>query len=322
MSQEAPGHAHLSFGQPFVLISQIQRSGGTLMSQLLDGHPQILAHPHELHIGRPRKWDWPDLDLEAGPAAWFENLYEQRLEDIGLVRTGRYVKPGSNPHAQQESHPFNFDPGRQREVFVDCVTRRPPTHQRDILDCFFASFFAAWNDYQATGAERIITAFCPRVLMAQGSFARLRTDYPDGKVISIVRDPKTWYVSSSRHARQAYPDVTRALALWRQSTQTIMAAARALPDHVVVLTYEALTGETETTMRRLAGVLGVDFDPVLLMPTYLGRPKLPNSSFAMADHGVADTRADRLAALSDQERAMIAAEGDPLYAEAASLALV
>jgi hypothetical protein len=36
---------------PLVLISQAQRSGGTLLSQLFDSHPAIAAHPHELSIG-------------------------------------------------------------------------------------------------------------------------------------------------------------------------------------------------------------------------------------------------------------------------------
>ena len=36
---------------PLVLVSQIQRSGGTLLSQLFDGHPECHAHPHELKIG-------------------------------------------------------------------------------------------------------------------------------------------------------------------------------------------------------------------------------------------------------------------------------
>src|SRR5919198_369926 len=50
--------------EPLVLVSQIQRSGGTLLSQLFDGHPQCHAHPGELHIGWPRKRYWPPLDLE------------------------------------------------------------------------------------------------------------------------------------------------------------------------------------------------------------------------------------------------------------------
>ena len=37
--------------EPLVLISQIPRSGGTLLSQLFDGHPECHAHPGELEIG-------------------------------------------------------------------------------------------------------------------------------------------------------------------------------------------------------------------------------------------------------------------------------
>ena len=37
--------------EPMVLVSQIQRSGGTLLSRLFDGHPECHAHPYELKIG-------------------------------------------------------------------------------------------------------------------------------------------------------------------------------------------------------------------------------------------------------------------------------
>ena len=38
--------------EPLVLISQVQRSGGTLLSQLFDMHPQCHAHPDELAVRR------------------------------------------------------------------------------------------------------------------------------------------------------------------------------------------------------------------------------------------------------------------------------
>ena len=41
----------------FLLISQIQRSGGTLLTQLLDGHKNLSVHPYELILTDP-KWDW------------------------------------------------------------------------------------------------------------------------------------------------------------------------------------------------------------------------------------------------------------------------
>ena len=43
--------------QPLILISQIQRSGGTLITQLFDSHKEIYAHPSELVLTNP-KWKW------------------------------------------------------------------------------------------------------------------------------------------------------------------------------------------------------------------------------------------------------------------------
>jgi hypothetical protein len=61
---------------PLALISQIQRSGGTLLSQLFDGHSELHAHPHELKIGYPTKYTWPKLDLKDAPNRWLETLFE------------------------------------------------------------------------------------------------------------------------------------------------------------------------------------------------------------------------------------------------------
>ena len=64
---------------PLILISQIQRSGGTLLSQLFDGHPEIHAHPSELMIGYPSKNNWPKLDLSDKPERWFDILFEDKV---------------------------------------------------------------------------------------------------------------------------------------------------------------------------------------------------------------------------------------------------
>src|SRR5438046_285295 len=65
--------------QPLVVVSQVQRSGGTLLSQLFDGHPECHAHPSEIKIGYPKKWNWPPIDL-ARPEDWFPMLYEDSVE--------------------------------------------------------------------------------------------------------------------------------------------------------------------------------------------------------------------------------------------------
>lgn len=76
--------------QPLILISQIQRSGGTLLSQLLDGHPECLAHPYELKWGRPEKWNWPEVDLTADARSQFDALDENWIKEFAAL--GLYGK--------------------------------------------------------------------------------------------------------------------------------------------------------------------------------------------------------------------------------------
>ena len=69
-----------------MLVSQIERSGGTLLSRLFDGHPECHAHPRELEIGYPnKKRHWPPIDL-ARPENWFEMLHETHV--------GKYRRKG------------------------------------------------------------------------------------------------------------------------------------------------------------------------------------------------------------------------------------
>src|SRR5688572_13947037 len=66
--------------QPLCLVSQVQRSGGSLLSQLFDGHPALHAHPSELRIGYPRaKTDWPSAELLLGaPTNAFRRLHDEK----------------------------------------------------------------------------------------------------------------------------------------------------------------------------------------------------------------------------------------------------
>lgn len=300
---------------PMVLITQIQRSGGTLLSQLFDGHPQICAHPHELHIGRPKKWNWPDLDMRAEPAVWFAALYEKRLE--AFYGDG-YVKPGSNPYAQKDVHSFSFNPNMQQAVFVEVLRRIPPKTQRDVLNAFFTSFFAAWGDVSVESSAKFVSAFCPRVLMFPDSTERFVRDYPDGHIVSSVRDPRTWYASTRKH-NPTLENVREAIPVWMDSTKRIIEMKRSQPNYIYVATYERLVQETEKTMRGIATFIGIDFEASLLSPTYASQPMLPNSSYARPNYGVNTDSIKTATELSGDDLAYIEDAALPLYEDASQL---
>jgi Sulfotransferase family len=278
----------IEVSQPLVLVSQIQRSGGTLLSQLLDGHPECHAHPHELKIGYPRERNWPPLDISR-PERWFEILFEQR--SARLFRRG-YRK--SLKGRQDEVFPFLFLPRLQKAIFDACIEARQPATEREILDCYFTSYFNAWLDNHNlyTGPKKVVTGFTPRLAMETANVERFFSAYPDGTLISIVRDPHAWFYSAAGYAPEHFGEVDVAIGLWRRSTEESLRALETYGDRVVLLTYEQLVLDTESTMELVAGRIGIELSPVLLEPTFNGRPILANSSESVGRHGILTERVD------------------------------
>jgi hypothetical protein len=278
----------VSVREPLVLVSQVQRSGGTLLSQLFDGHPECHAHPSEIYIGHPRKWEWPPLDLSA-PETWFDVLYESPVELH--LREGYVKHKEARLEPGHDVFPFAFLPGLQRAIFAQEIAGRPPRSERDVLDAYFTSYFNAWLDNQNlyAGPKRAVTGFTPRLGLEPGNAERFFAAYPDGTLISIVRDPGAWYESASKY-RERWQEVDEALAEWSRSTRAALDAAAAFGDRVLVLTFEQLVLDPEGTMRRTAERIGIDFDPVLLEPTFNGRPVRANSSERVEAYGIVEER--------------------------------
>jgi sulfotransferase family protein len=272
--------------EPMVLISQIQRSGGTLLSRLFDGHPECHAHPYELQ--GPIEDGWPKVDL-AAPETWFASLYEKKVAEH---LTSGYSKPGLKA-VDLDVFPFVFLPRLQKRLFDQCIAARQIERERDVFDCYFTSYFNAWLDNHNlyTGPKKAVTAFTPLAMSNAADAERFFAAYPDGIVISIVREPRAWYASAARHKKR-YADLGDSIGLWRQSAEGALEARRKLGKRVVVLTYDQLVREPEAAMRRLAERIGITMSPILLTPTFNGRPVRPNSSDAVDSYGVVADRTD------------------------------
>ena len=113
--------------QPLVLISQIQRSGGTLLNTLLDGHPELHVYPYEFRGGRSsvEKSRWPALDLNAGPTEWHEQICSPVLTE--QFRNGYMKKlPATDGLRQLETLPFTVVPSLVESLFRRLCDRFPP----------------------------------------------------------------------------------------------------------------------------------------------------------------------------------------------------
>ena len=282
---------------PIALISQIQRSGGSLLSQLFDGHPEIYAHPDELMIGHPKKYIWPPIDLNERPLQWFHMLFEDNV----IKHFNEGYKKG---HKSETRFAFMFPPYLQKMLFLQYLDSIDTISQREILNAYMTSYFGAWLNYQnAFGPKKYITGFTPRLAMVPESINSFFAVYPDGRLISIIRDPKNWFPSAHRHndKKGKYEDIDKAAHQWIQNADAMVQNKEKFGPLVCIIRFEDLIGKTEGVMRHLADFLKIDFNHILLTPTFNNAPIAANTSFNIENQGIMLGALNRYQTLSAEE---------------------
>lgn len=312
----------VKINQPLVLISQIQRSGGTLLSQLFDGHPQLHAHPYELRIGNVKRGAWPRLNIQNSPEDWFRELYEPI--SAKLFRYG-FSKHIASSKQETETFPFLFMSSLQRTIFMQCVSAGVITSQRDIFDCYMTSYFNSWLDNQNLyGSEKkYVTGFAPGMNTEPFSIDYFYEIYPDGKLISLVRDPQTWFVSVRKMDEQGFSDIEYAIKIWVQSAQsTINFWEKYGSGSCCIIKFEDLLINLEPTMRYVCNFLAIEFDNCLLVPTFNRFPIKADSSFKVQSYGVITDPLFRSEELTIEEKSYIEQQTLTLYKKVCLLAEV
>jgi len=300
---------------PLALISQIQRSGGSLLSQLFDGHPELHAHPHELKIGYPTKYTWPQLDLKDDPDRWLEILFEYSV-------LSHFKKGYKKEKKRDDAFLFLFLPSVQREIFLDYMGSIDSLTLRDVFDGYMTSYFNAWlNNQNSYGQKRFITAFTARLAMRDENMQSFFAIYPDGRLISIIRDPKNWYPSAIRHKPRICRGIRDGLDLWKKSAKAMLRNKDRYGDRVRILTFEDLITKTRAVMLYLAEFLEIKFDNILLIPTFNKYPIRANTSFDAEQNGIITSTLQRYKTLAREELEFIESTSKELYEEVLSLAI-
>jgi hypothetical protein len=305
--------------QPVVLISQIHRSGGTLLSQLFDCHPQCHVHPFELRLGpsKHRPKEWPRIVLDADPADWWEAVTERHVE--AHFQHGYRKSLEEDP----ETFPFLLVPALARLLFEEGVRARAVESARDILDAYMTAYFNAWLDnHNLHGPDkRWVVAFSPWLATEPEDRRRFFDDYPDGRLIRIVRDPRGWYASASASKPGLYGELRTAIELWRASTLASLSAKRDYGDRVLLVRFDTLAKDTRAAMGTITSFLDIDLPEIALVPTFNGHPIRANSGFAVPGYGVLQGPADRGSTLDAAIGELIDELVGSVYEEALSVAV-
>ncbi len=269
--------------QPFVLISQIQRSGGSLLSQLFDGHPQCFAHPHEMKIGPPRGQNaWPAINTKESPGLIFAKLFEPR--------TVSFLKNGFTKGDHSRTYPFLIIPSLQADIFRHYLKSSEGVSARTAFDAYFTAYFNSWIDLQHKyhPDKRIVAGFAPGITRKSKNTRNFFNAYPDGFLISIIRNPFAWFASAKRQRgkRRKFGTMESAMDWWNKSSEAMLSNRKNYKDRVIILDFDKLISSTEEVMRFLSGKIGIDYDECLLDPTFNTMPMRANTSFSVDRPGI------------------------------------
>jgi len=308
----------VGYSPPLVLISQVQRSGGTLLTQLFDCHPQVLVRHSELRFGRRLKHFWAELPPDLSPETAFDLLEDPLTK--ALAQTG-YVKASRAAETAPDRLDFKLDVLEHRRRFLEACTVGKAHSPRAILDRFIWSYFQAWQDYQRPAETKCWCAFSARLSMMPGEPERFFFDYPDGTLISVVRDPVSWLASAKRHDPQVYGDRRQAVYLWQASALAALQLQKSGRKTVLVI-FEDLLKQTRRTMTALCQHLELAFSEKLLEPTFNGSPIRADTSFAAPHPGLLVEALDRSCHVTQKDTAFMETHCRAIYERCRTNALI
>lgn len=208
-----------------IFVAGPDRSGTTLMYSLLASHPEISM------VRRTNLWRY--FYRRYGDLSEPEN-FERCLDEMLRYRRMRHLEP---------------DEDRIRREF----SAGEPTYGR-----LFALFHG--HNAERQGRARWGDKSLHTELFADGIFR----EYPEARVIHMIRDPRDRYASVSRRNGAHLDRVGAATGRWLMSARAARRNAAKYPDRYLVVRFEDLVAEPRRVMAQVCEFAGVDFSPSMM----------------------------------------------------------
>jgi hypothetical protein len=285
---------------PPVLISQAPHSGGSLLNKFFDGHHEIYAYPDELMNGIPAKIPWTEIDPKNDPQRWIDFFFDYLSHQN---RPSRF-KPDTN---QKGALPIVFLPFLQKQIFIKYLNTIKRIKPRDVFDAYMTSCFGAWLNYQNHSQNKIfVTGLAPELVTLKENMEVFFDIFPYGRFIYLVANPQSWYGSALRGEPGRYADVKWSMMRWKESLHSALWSKKRFADRTCLIRIEDLVTNTEAVMRYLAEFLGLQYDHILLIPTFNGYPISADSSFKVEKVEIVKRHNKEIPTLSSVQSKIIA----------------
>lgn len=237
-----------------ILVAGADRSGTTLIFALLASHPNISM------VRRTNMWRY--FYRRYGDLGEARNL-DRCLDD--MIRYRRMA-------------PLSPDGERIRREFLE----GPATYGR-LFELFHA------HNAERAGRGR----WGDKSLHTEHYVDAIFTEFPNARIIHMIRDPRDRYASVRKRHGQDLSRVGAATGRWLDSTRVARRNLARHPGGYMILRYEDLAADPEATMRRVCAFIGEGFEPAMLAMGGAAqhRDTGGNSSFGDIEPGAISTTA-------------------------------
>lgn len=246
------------------------RSGGSLLSRLLDGHPEVASFPYEPRFGKidPRKHRKLSESFPDPLAGSVEDVLRRhrRLDHALSIVSG--ARPSKNEFP-------DYDEARFREALGKPLP--PDAGPADFIHAFSEAVFLSHPYYRDRWQDvALITWHSSMSQLWSEDLLRIEGLH----LLYIVRHPLDVLASYLRSKGRKVP-ITPEIELlgW---CDCVLRAARdraRMPDRVSLVRYEDMVSDTDAFASDLASKLGIADSPALRRPSLLGEPWAGNGSY-------------------------------------------
>jgi hypothetical protein len=255
-----------------VFICGHQRSGTTLLQNLLDGHSQLLTLPSEGTYFTSFAYV-----AGAGPR-------ERATDRFAAEWIARFVDPNHEPHFRLGKSDSNRNPAVEfaRALFGWHEALRTRVAPR------LAPLFAVAAAFRTTAASLSTPLAWVEKTPQNERYAHRFAPLTRARFLQLVRDPRATFASLAEIYRSAdigaFEAAEHARAIGR-SLRLAVANARRFDSRYLIVRYEDLIARPEEQMERVRRFLDIAAEPALLVPTAGGHAVRANSSFGAGAPG-------------------------------------
>ncbi len=270
-----------------IFICGHPKSGTSLLVSLLDSHPQLLVYPNETFFFRGFVAEMRKRDLDEKVS--LAQRYLLHFFDRGSIHLENQEDMTSS------KHDYFVDYAQTCQAMRLEIENKGIRHDGDLLS---AAIIAYGKVYGKISPDTIY--WLEKTPYNEHFSKTIYHWWPEARCIHIVRDPRDNYLTYQRKHKGL---LAEDFAIGWNSSLDAGIKNRDLfgDDRYLILRYEDLTNEPETSLQVLIDFLGISDDEILRIPTDNGIPWEGNSQFGDKFQGISNKPVGRWKRELDEE---------------------